>query len=167
MSKLYGSLLSDFGFIPEGNPYFESVDLRSLTGEITKDFPKLRRGDIVHFADVGDTNNRGKVIFDGKILVLLEEYYDERGTVPDSFLLNEFKDTRYFADVLVGDVVFADFEGAEWYISSRRGAVISSSFGAYYIFGKDGEIPSEDQVERCMDTGIFRCGDKNNKLIIF
>jgi hypothetical protein len=60
------------------------------------DLKSLARGDVVHFEDVIGRDNTGRVIYDGKHLSPLDLSFDIGGSIPKTFLINDFPTTVYF-----------------------------------------------------------------------
>lgn len=170
MSKIFFSLLSDFGYVPEKHEYFDSVDLLGLAKEIQKEQSrsgceaKIKRGDVVQFSDM----EKGKIMFDGKTLVPLEEYIDSSGTVPEEFLLNEFRDTRYFSNSITENkFIQTDFSGAKWCFLSSGRVKVTTDFGIYFISAKDGKRQERDVVLENFESGVFEYGENSDELIFF
>lgn len=59
----------------------------------------IRRGDVAHFEQFGSYRNEGKVMWSGTELIALYDDFDEYGSVPSEFKLEEFNNNKnYFRD---------------------------------------------------------------------
>jgi hypothetical protein len=96
------------------------------------DFSKLNRGDIVHFISLGDYRNQGKVIFDGKHFVILDDGTDEYGNLPRQFHVQEFPTPDYFSEAI-------DHNSIIWLKTTGKPlTLVSSKNGIYKYLTSDG-----------------------------
>jgi hypothetical protein len=87
---------------------------------IMKNYPNIKKGDIIHFESFGNHRNRGKYIFDGKKFVSLDYHIDDYGAIPPIFKIEEFGNLDYFSRSIPDNyVVHIDGNNYEIYLKIK------------------------------------------------
>lgn len=100
-SDIYGGDL-----ISEGDPHIND-DIAEYIKQINKntnvkkyimrEYPKIKKGDIIHFDAWSAYRNDGKVLWDGKKMILLADTIDDYGHLPRAIKIEEFPHRDYFS----------------------------------------------------------------------
>src|SRR5438552_14834358 len=124
-SPEYENIIKILNEYQEGEDNLSLPNVDIITNPI-KYFPKIKRGDIVHFGE-GHYRNEGKLIFDGFKLILLNAELDEYDHLPFEFTLNQFPDFDYFRETI-------DHNNIRWLQITDRKEIV--------------------RIERCPNTGL-------------
>ena len=87
----------------------------------------IKRGDVVHFEELGDYRTDGQYIYDGCSIIPLDHETDPYGMLPSQFRIEEFPHVHYFTKSMYYEGV-VHIDGPNYYITLSRRAGYTGSF---------------------------------------
>lgn len=100
-ATIYGNDLISEGEIHTNTDIAEYIKQINKNTAVKKyifsNFSDIKRGDIIHFDSWSTYRNDGKVLWDGKKMILLADNIDDYGHVPRSIKIEEFSHRDYFS----------------------------------------------------------------------
>jgi hypothetical protein len=124
-SKIY-KLDKDYINDSDINKINDNVSLKKYISK----YSNIKRGDVIHFGNVGNYRNEGKCLYDGTNFVSLDYTLDPYGAVPSMFKIEEFSNPLYFSKSISHNY-FVNIDGINYKIISKK-KILKKSF-VYHV----------------------------------
>ena len=137
---------------------------------IQANFPKIKRGDVIHLDGCSTYRNSGKLLWDGTQMVNLDyESGDDYGQVPNNFIIEDFPNKKFFTKSIDHNYVI-HIDGRSYEIIKRY----KENYGyVHLILHKNYEIHwcilsnnDKKEFQKELECGMFSCNVCNIECII-
>ena len=135
-----------------------------INAYISRKFPELKRGDVIHLAECSTYRNDGKFLWDGEQLVDLDyDTYDPYGQVPKSFKIEFFGPKNFFESTIAHNSIVR-IDGRHYNIEEIFFIKDTSTYRMYQIVHAKTDVEwfiisphRQKAFEKELRVGMFCC----------
>lgn len=119
----------------------------------------IKRGDVVHFEELGDYRTDGQYMYDGTLIMPLDHETDAYGMLPSQFCIEEFPHVHYFTKSMYYEGV-VHIDGPNYYITKQ---IKCGERYLYYVKHRYlpfewiilSKVPTKKEFKKNLSAGIF------------